>query len=165
VTEEMNSPKGSVWLRLDELDDAELQALLTAATSVVADASDDPSAAEIPMMPTRVALSEVAGSLRDAGLHVDDAAVARLTDDPVASRQLTVAVLRQLAANPSMAAEIEAAYEARRGMMVIDPLTISAMALLLFVLKLKRVKLGRAEVTFFEAKEGVLKAVRGLVGG
>lgn len=78
-----------------------------------------------------------------------------------------LAVLEAIAADPDLAAAVDAAYRARQNMMVVDVAFVLASALLLTVLKLKRVRIGRegAEVDFSELQPGIVSAIRKLVAG
>lgn len=159
-----NEEPAVIWDRLDDLDDAELTMLVEAAASVIADHTDEAGARTYLEMPPRPAGQILKSTLADAGVAVDEEAAAELVRDQKAARQLTVRVLRSLAQQPILAAEIEAAYRDRQRMLVIDAGLISAAALLLLVLKLKRVKIGGVDVSFYDARQSALDSIRRLLG-
>lgn len=157
-------PAAAIWDRLDDLDDAELAMLVEAATSVIAEHTDEAGAKTYLEMPLRPASQVLKSTLADAGVAVDEEATAELVRNQKATRQLTVRVLRSLAQQPILAAEIETAYRDRQKMLVIDAGLISAAALLLLVLKLKRVKIGGVDVSFYDARQSALDSIRRLLG-
>jgi hypothetical protein len=152
----------SIWTRLDELSDEELNAFAATAANVVADASDDPSAKETLTMPPGPAARELQAELGDA----DAARTEQLLSDPAAVREMNLTALRELAKSPELAAEIEEAWRARGEMMFIDGGLITGTALLLLIVKLKRVRAGKGgvDVEFYEAKNGVIAAIGHLLG-
>ena len=155
-----------VWERLDALSDSELNALVAAAASVLAENAEGDEAEETLSMPPGPAARELRSLLDGAGVPVDEAEAERLVTDEAASREVALAVLRELGKEPEVAAEIEEAWRARRGMMVVEGGVLIGAALLLLVMKLKRVSVKRegAEVEFYEAKGGVLAAIKGFLG-
>jgi len=155
---------GSVFDRLDTLSDQDLSTLVAAAADVLAEGGDDPTAQETIEMPPGPAARELQSELTAAGLDVDEAAADGLVSDDAVSREVALVTLRELAKQPELAAEIEAAWKERSGMMVIDGGVLIGAALLLLVMKLKRVKVKDVEVEFYEAKSDIVNAVRGLVG-
>jgi len=159
-----NEEPVDIWGRLDDLDDAELAMLVEAAASVIADNTNEAGARIYLEMPPRPAGQILKSTLADAGVAVDDEEAAELVRDEVVTRQLAVHVLRSLAQQPVIAAEIEVAYRARQRMLVIDAGVISAAALLLLVLKLKRVKIGGVDVSFYDARQSALDSIRRMLG-
>ncbi len=153
---------GSVWDRLDELSTAELSSLAAAAESVIADESgDDEDYASMPVGATGAA---VAAELREDGTSAGSDEVAHLIREPEQARELTIAMLRAMREMPVLAEAIEEAYESRRGMLAIDPELIAAGALLLFVLKLKRIKIGKVDISFYEARDNVMAQLKNMLG-
>jgi hypothetical protein len=74
----------------------------------------------------------------------------------------------ELRRDEALAGEIAEAYERRKDLMAVDPLTISAAALLLLVLRVRRVRISKQEgvdVTLDPLKADVVKAVLSFVGG
>jgi hypothetical protein len=153
----------SVWERLETLSDGELNALVAAAASVLA---DDDEAAETLAMPPGPAARELRVLLDGEGVPVNEAEADRLVTDEGASREVELAVLGGLGKEPALAAEIEEAWRAHKGMMVVEGGVLVGAALLLFVMKLKKISVNRdgSEVEFFEAKSGGLAAIKGFLG-
>ncbi|WP_433042586.1 hypothetical protein [Dactylosporangium sp. CS-033363] len=153
-----------VWDRLGELSDDELTTLVAAAGHVIADLADDAAAAEVPLMPVGHLGAELAGELRAADVDTEPDEVTALLRDRDRARALAVAALRPLAAEPELAAEVAAAYEARRGMMAVDGGLLLGGALLVLALKVKRIKVGKVDVSFYEARAGALAQLRAFLG-
>jgi hypothetical protein len=77
-------------------------------------------------------------------------------------------VVAELQRDDALAGEIADAYERREDLMAVDPLTISAAALLLLVLRVRRVRISKrdgVDVTLDPLKADVVKAVLSFVGG
>jgi len=152
-----------VWGDLNSLADEELQ-LLTAAAMHVLETGGDGGARDASRMPEQALTREVREALAAEGIDTDTGDAERIVTDEAVSRPVAIALLSELATEPELKSEIERAYEARRDMMVVDGGLILGGALLLLVLKLKRVKIGDNEVEFYEAKEGALAQIRGFLG-
>lgn len=171
-------PADEVWGRLTELSDDELATLIAAAEHVLADFADtadntdtdaagEPDTAqlaELAQLPVAHIAPALAETLREAGTDVDPDDVAALLRDADQSRQLAVQALREISTEPALAEEVAAAYRARREMMAVDPGLVLSGALLLFVLKLKRIKIGKVDISFYELRDGVLAQLRSLLG-
>ncbi|HEX9041054.1 MAG TPA: hypothetical protein VF838_08490 [Trebonia sp.] len=159
-------PADEVWSRLDELSDDEVATLVEAAEHVLADLAEDdePGAAMLAKMPVAHVGPALADTLREAGTDVDPDAVTALLRDTERSRLLAVEALRGISAEPVLAEQVAAAYRARREMMAIDPSLVLAGSLLLLVLKLKRIKVGKVDISFYEVREGALAQLRSLLG-
>jgi hypothetical protein len=157
--------KAPVWERLDSLSDHELNALISAAANVLTEGAD-PSAQDAVGMPPGPAARAIRSELEGVGVEIDDAEAERFVSDDAVSREVALATLRELAKDPELASEIEDAWRARGGMMIIDAGILSGGALLLLVMKLKHVKVkkGEADVEFYEVKSGVLGAIRRFLG-
>lgn len=156
-----------VWSRLDELSDDELATLTEAAEHVLADladAADEPETAMLAEMPVAHVGPALAETLREAGTDADPDEVTALLRDAQRSRQLVIETLREIRTQQALAEEVAAAYRARREMMAVDPGLVLSGALLLFVLKLKRIKIGKVDVSFYELRDGVLAQLRSLLG-
>src|SRR5262249_8897174 len=102
---------GSVFDRLDTLSDQDLSTLVAAAADVLAEGGDDPTAQETIEMPPGPAARELQSELTAAGLDVDEAAADGLVSDDAVSREVALVTLRELAKQPELAAEIEAAWK------------------------------------------------------
>jgi hypothetical protein len=153
-----------VWSRLDELSDDELAMLVEAAEHVIADSADAPDASIYLRMPVTRVGEAIAGSLQDAGTATDPDDVTAVLRDHDSARQLAVQALRTIGEEPALAGQVAAAYLARREMMVVDAGLVAAGALLLLVLKLKRIKIGNVDISFYEARAGALELLRTLLG-
>ncbi|MEV5956185.1 hypothetical protein AB0M11_20840 [Streptomyces sp. NPDC051987] len=157
-------PADEVWNRLEELADDEVATLVEAAEHVIGELADEPEAAMLAKMPVArvgIALTDV---LRDAGADVDTDQVTALLRDEEQSRRLAVQTLREISADPALADEVAAAYRARREMMAVDAGLVLAGSLLLLVLKLKRIKVGKVDISFYEVRESALAQLRSLLG-
>jgi hypothetical protein len=157
-------PADDVWSRLEELSDDELATLVEAAQHVLADLADEPGTAMLAQMPVGHVGAALAGTLREAGTDVDPDEVTALLRDGERSRWLAVQALRQISAEPAIAEQVAAAYRARREMMAVDAGLVLAGSLLLLVLKLKRIKVGKLDISFYEARASALAQLRSLLG-
>ncbi|MGQ0569516.1 MAG: hypothetical protein ACT4P5_08315 [Armatimonadota bacterium] len=158
--------EGSVWDHVDGLTDHELNALVAAAVSVISEGAEDPTALELAGLPLGPASREIQALLGEAGLEIDQVTAERIIREEGISRPLAISLLKEISNQPTLAAEIEAAYRQRQKLMIVDAGLVAAGALLLLVLKLKRVRVGKdaAEVEFYEAKGGALQAIRHFLG-
>jgi hypothetical protein len=153
-----------VWSRLYELDDRDLRLLVEVAVELLAGGADDPD------RPTDLPRSMLIGQVRDLlaadGVAVDDPRVADQLAGDGLFRPAVLPVLEQLASDPQVADAIAEAYEARQRMMVVDGGFLVGAALLLLVLKLKRVRLAKlgVDVELYEAKADAVQAIKGLIG-
>ncbi|NUR26773.1 MAG: hypothetical protein HOV83_13180 [Catenulispora sp.] len=163
-------PADELWSRLAELSDDELATLTAAAEHVLADfadAADEPETAQVaqlPRMPVAHVGPALAETLREAGTDVDPDDVTALLRDAEQARLLAIQALLEISTEPALAGEVAAAYRARREMMAVDPSLVLSGALLLFVLKLKRIKIGKVDISFYELRDGVLAQLRSLLG-
>lgn len=155
------------WCRnLGALSDRELGMLTESAAAVIADAAgDDPDVRELRELPPSALTPDLADELSQAGVIVDEQALDRLCEDIQASRTLAIAFLEQACTIPALRTEIDAAYAARRRLLVADPATIVSVALLVLVLKLRRVKLGRdgLDVTFDPVRGTITSIINDLL--
>jgi len=150
-----------IWSRLGELSDDELGTLIVEAQHVIA--SDAGDAIEYLSMPVGVAAGAIAASLGEAGTRAEPQVVAGLVRDPARARALALAALQPIWHEPELGKLVAEAYGERRGMLAVDPELISAVSLLVLILKLKRVKIGKLDVSFYEIREGVLDQLRNLL--
>jgi hypothetical protein len=150
---------------LDRLDDRQLGLLVQAAAAVLAGAGDGDDLRQATELPAGALAADLGGALAEQGVAADEGAVRRLVEAGERDRQLGIALLRQVCAVPALRAEVDAAYAARQRMMVVDPGTVLAAAVLLLVLKLRRVKVGRegVEVTLDPVRQGMLGFVQQLL--
>ena len=153
----------SVFDDLESLPDDQLRVLTEAAISVLVPESEagQPGPAQLPPR-------ALAGELRDAleGSGLPESTVDRVTDGAV-SRQVALAVLAPIAAQPELAEEVERAYHARRNMMVVDGGVLMGAALLLVAMKIKKISIGKqgVELDFYQVRASALDQIRKLFGG
>lgn len=155
----------TVWERLESLSDQELSVLVESALFVLEQGGDSqgPSPATMPPGPTVQALR---GLLRERGM--DESAAERIVGEAALSRPLAILILGEIAKQPELAREIEEAWRKRKGMMAIGAGVILAAALLVLVLKLKRVKVAgskEVDVQFDKVSEGALGRILKFLGG
>jgi hypothetical protein len=154
-----------LWTRLDVLPDKEIATLGAAAVAVLsesADPAEDVSVLDMPDGPLAGALHSAIAAHGIAAVG----AVGRIIGDGALARPVAVEILKQIAAFPTLAHEIELTYESRKRMLVADGGVICGAALLLLVLKLKKIRVGKPgmEIEFTKASEGILNAVLKFVG-
>lgn len=156
----------SVWSRLDGLSDSDLRLLVDSAVRVIGDEVGEGAGLDAARLPPGPLAKQLLAELTANGVPADAAVAEKVARDTQISRPLALITLRELAANPVLADRIESAYEARRGMMLVEGGVLLGAALVLLVLKLKKVHVGKdgADVDFYEAKEGWLGKVSGLLG-
>lgn len=150
-----------VWQRLDGLTDSDLATLVESAIFVLNQkgAEGEPSPAEMPA-------SVVESSLR-AELDGNTTAAARIAQEEALSRPVAILMLQEIGRRPELAAEIERVWHERRQMMAIGAGLILSAALLLLVLKLKRVQVSRdkgVDVEFSELSKDVVGSVFRFLG-
>jgi hypothetical protein len=154
------------WEEPERLDDAELRALVRAATSVLARRGDAPeSARDVSRMPRSVIVRELRMELRAQATIVDPDAVAGLVDGELA-RESACAVLREVGRDANLRAAIDDAYRAADDLMFVDPATLAVAGLVLLAMKVRRVRVGKegVDVQFDPVKEGVVARLLELVG-
>jgi hypothetical protein len=106
---------------------------------------------------------------RGVGLSEEDAAV--LAEGATAAARapgVAEVVLTELRRAPPIRDELDAAKARREELMIVDPVSIAAGALLVAVLKVRRVKLsksGGVDVSFDPVKSEVVTAVLGFLKG
>jgi hypothetical protein len=150
--------------------DAELAKLTEAAIGVLAQAGDaDDELAELESMPAAAIADEIAAAGRSLGVEADDAA--RLADaaaTPAQAPSVARAVLTELIRDEGLGEELDDAYRRRGDLMAIDPLSISAAALLVLVLRVRRVRISKragADIELDPLKPEVVNAVLQHTGG
>jgi hypothetical protein len=149
----------------DRLDERQLGLLVESAASVLGDI-DRESADEVIGLPTGALTAELKSALASEGVQADDSRVRELIMSQQADRELALAFVRQICTIPALCAEVNAAYEDRTRMLVVDPVTILAVSVLVLVIKLRHVRVGRdgVEVKLDPIKGGMLDSVRQLLG-
>jgi hypothetical protein len=155
-----NSKSGSVFDRLDDLSDVEIAALTQAAIHVLQVGSNDDSVRDIEAMPTRPLLGTLEEEL--AARSVTDRDIAnRIVGDKTLSRPIAIRLLTTIANDPAIAAEVETAYQKRQKLLTVGVDIILAAALLLLVLKVKRVRVGKTgvDVELWKLSDNAIKSV------
>jgi hypothetical protein len=150
--------------------DADLAQLTDAAIGALMDQADAGGPVEdVLAMPPRVLAEQLREALQAEGLAPAEAAqvAATVTREDLAP-DVVRAVLSSMSLNEPLADEIAANFDRRRDLMAIDPLTIGAVALLVLVLRVKRVRVSKdagVEVDLAPLKVDVLKSIVGFVSG
>lgn len=147
--------------------DVDAAKLAEAAIGVLEPADEE--GADLQSLPPAAIQEQIAAAAESLGVTADEAAqlaAAASREDLAAGVARTV--VAELQRDEALAGEIADAYERRQELMAVDPLTISAAALLLLVLRVRRVRVSRqdgVDVTLDPLKADVVKAVLGFVGG
>jgi hypothetical protein len=130
---------------------------------------EDETLAEVESMPPSVVQREITAAAESLGVSAEAALqLADATSQENLATGITRTVVAELSRDESLGREIADSYERRAELMVVDPLTISAAALLLLVLRVRRVRLSKKEgldVSLEPLKGNVVKAVLSFVGG
>lgn len=154
----------SIWEQLDDFTDAQLGILVESAIFVLKQSAEQagPAPQEIPPGPMVQALEDLMG---ERGVE-DTAAAGRIVQQPDLSRPVAILILKEIASVPELADEIETVWRERSDMLVVEPATIFAAALLLLVLKLKKVEVSKKKgvtVEFDKVSEGALGKILSFV--
>jgi hypothetical protein len=156
-------------LDVDRLSEQELAQLTDAAVGMLGVAGEGPHPAEVLNMPDRVLRRQLHEAALDEGLSEDEATrLAEVATEPSSAPVLARAVLSELQKEEALAEELESAYARRGDLMAIDPLTLTAGALLLVALRIKTVKVSRQEgltIEFHPLKASIVSTVLGVLGG
>ncbi len=153
------------WQKLDELPDEKLRMLVASLLSVLQDSTEQDSddsmedVATIPPGPLRRQLKE---ALAENGVAASDSQINQIME----SRPFAILLLQQIAQQPDLACEVEQAYKERQRMLVVDGGIILAGAVLVLVIKLKRIRANKkgVDVEFSDLKADVLAQVRAFLG-
>jgi hypothetical protein len=149
------------------LTDSNVAKLAEAAIGVLEPADEE--GADLHSLPPAVIQEQIAAAAQSLGVTPEEAAqlaVAAAREDLAPGVAQTV--VAELQRDEALAGEIADAYERRQDLMAVDPLTISAAALLLLVLRVRRVRISKkdgVDVTLDPLKADVVKAVLSFVGG
>jgi hypothetical protein len=164
----MNEPHAPAWCQgLSNLSDRELGLLVDCAAAVIAEGSgEDAELRELRELPAPVLAPDLAEELGALGVHAGQQQVREIAGQAESSRLLATALLEQICAIPALRAEVDAAYVASQRMMIVDPVSITAISLLVLVMKLRKVKVGRAgvEVTLDPIKKAMVSVIKDLLG-
>jgi hypothetical protein len=116
-------------------------------------------------MPPSALIHALEQSLGERGL--DPTAATRVVREAELSRPVAILLLEEISTEPALAAEIERVWRERGGMLFVGTATVLAAALLLLVVKLRKVKVNRAEgveIDFDKLSNGALGAVFKFIG-
>jgi hypothetical protein len=154
----------SVWERLDELTDGERKTLVDSAVTVL-NGKLGPEEAVTSGMPDSVIRSRMVAALSDAGLAAtpeEASAVMSSASDP----DIVLEMLSGLASVPELAGEIEREYQSQEQMMFLDAGVITGPALVLLLIKLKRIKIDSlgVDLQFYDAHSWTAELIRRLFG-
>jgi hypothetical protein len=149
--------------------DNQMAQWVEAAIGVVgADAEGRAIAAQVIELPPRVLRRQLEEAIVAQGFSAEQAAlVAEASMDADRCSGLAPAVVSALQVDPALATEISDAFSNRRDLMAVDPVTIALGALLLLVLRVKRVRVSKdgVEVDLDPLKSDVVKAALSFVAG
>ena len=149
--------------------DSELGKMTEAAIGVLAETdTDDPELIGIEELPMSVLQARIAAAVESFGVPLADARVlADMTTRSESAPHVARTVLTSLSSDVALSEEISDAYSRRAELMVIDPLTISAAALLLLTLKIRRVKVSRqgVDISLDPLKQGMIQALLSSISG
>ena len=129
---------------------------------------EDDALADVESIPPAVILREIVKAAESLGCTVEEATqLANVVSRQELAPDIAKAVVAELGRNESLGQEIADSFERRSELMVVDPLTISAAALLLLVLRVRRVKLSKdgLDVRLDPLKGDVVKVVLNFLGG
>jgi len=154
----------SVWEHLGELTDADRKALVASAVAVLSEELQ-PGEAITPDMPASLVRSRMTSALSEAGLPASqqDASAAMSS---ASSADAVLAMLSGLSRVPGLREEIEAAFRRRQEMMFLDLGIVSGPALMILLLKLKRVKINRSgvDVQLYDVHKSMIEMLRQTLG-
>jgi hypothetical protein len=160
------APPRIPWGLLDDLTDAEYQALAESALSVLREeAGDRPLVgAELPASQLR---QQLTAELAAEDIAADDHAIDEIVTGEPLSRQVSLAIIGHLGEDTALRDDIEKVYQARRQMMVLDGGVLTGAALLLLATKLKRARVqkGKLDVQFYKANSAALDQIKRIIGG
>jgi hypothetical protein len=159
-----NPDRTSVWEHLDELTDGERKALVDSAVAVL---SKDlqPGEKITSDMPASLVRGRMASALSGAGLPASqqDASAAMSS---ASGEDAVVTMLSSLSQVPGLSEEIEEAYRRRQDMMFLDMGVVTGPALLILLLKLKRIKIDSSgvDIELYDAQNSAIEMVRRMLG-
>jgi hypothetical protein len=142
----------------------ELALMTDAAIGVLADPAitDDPILLNLDDVPPSVLKNGIIESAQAAGLSAEDASMlASVVTSPGPAPEIAEILLTQLKRNEQLNAEIAETYRRRSELMVVDPITIGAAALLICVLRVRRLKLSKkgVDISFDPLKADMVKVL------
>lgn len=148
------------WGGLDDISDIDLAVVSAAAVHVV----QETAALDNDEQPRSVIAQELRDALEESGLAVTAEEASFLVSDAAATRVLALTALAGFGADTTLRAEIDDAYAKRSDLMVLDPGSLLAGALVVLAIKLKRIKVGDVKIEFFELKTNLIDQIRELLG-
>lgn len=110
-------------------------------------------------LPHNAAITATRAALAQEGVDIGEAEASGVLSDVELSRSIALSLLRAVETSP-LKDEVESVYQRMRDMMVLDAGLLLGGAVLILVLKLKRIKIGDSEVEFYDAKADILNAIR-----
>jgi hypothetical protein len=154
---------------LASMSELDLGKLTEAAIGVLAAAGDDPQLADVQSMPAGVLKEQITGAAEGLGFPAERAArLSDLATRAESASDVARTVLAELTRDEALAAEVAESNRRRQDLMVIDPLTISAAALLLLALRIRRVRVSKkdgVDVQLDPLKADIVEAVLGFFHG
>jgi hypothetical protein len=145
----------------------DLGKLTEAAIGVLGSADDgDPELEEVQSMPPGVLRERIAAAAESIGLSTERAtALAEIASREDLAPDVARTVLTQLSRDSALGREIADSNRRRGDLMAIDPLSVSAAALLLLTLRLRRVRVSNqaVEIDLAPLKGGIVDAVLAFV--
>lgn len=159
----MTIPTG-IWGRLNDLTNGERKVLVDSAVAVL-NGKLKPDETLSPDMPTSVVRRHMVAALTDAGLASTQEEASAVMSS-ASDTDIVIAMLSGLASIPELANEIEQEYQRREQMLFLDAGLISGPALVILLLKLKRLKINSSgiDVSFYDAHAWTAELIRRLFG-
>lgn len=151
--------------RFPELTAVELSRLVTAASQVLVEQGIGDES--IPPDLLDMAPRSIAGLIADE-LRPNDASTERVKDvveDPASAQQLAIKVIGLVRSNEELTALIEQRYDELERKMFAPELMLLIGALVVLAMRVKRVRIGQSEVTFYPASDEVKAFVVELAAG
>lgn len=149
--------------------EADVARLAEATIGVLQGGVGDDPLLEVESMPRDVVEREIAAAAESVGVSSQEASqLADAVSQQDLAPGIARAVVAELSRDERLSDEIADSYGRRGELMAVEPVTITAAALLLLVLRVRRVRLSKQEgldVTLEPLKGDVVKAVLGFVGG
>lgn len=153
------------WDRLSEMSDPALAALVDCAIFVLGQADEAGTATAPAQMPPGALIHALEQSLNERGL--DTKAAVRVVRQSELSRPVAILLLKEISTEPALVEEIERVWRERSAMLFVGTATVLAAALLLLVVKLKKLKINRndgVQIDFDKVSTGALGAVFKFIG-
>ena len=156
--------ENSIWQHLAELTAGEREALVESAVAVLNE-KIQPGEEITSDVPASVIRNRLLSALSDAGIPAsqeDASAVMSLASQTDAVDTM----LATLAKVPDLSEEIERAYRQRQEMMFLDMGILTGPALILLLLKVKRIRINSSGVDaqFYDAQESAVGLIRRMLG-